>query len=573
MQREVVINDVSVPIIEEKGGLWYPISYIGKKVLLKELAPAQLRQNGYEEYIKEFIIDYGENTGGILNAFCISEEGLKVILGNSKIGRLSVDQKKAMNGLLSYLGMELILEDERFIKTVLQDKILEYTEYIRDCIQDVLNIDPNIIWQRCSKCGNYYPYHINFFRENPHCSNEYPLYTFCRDCKWTENRSRDWVRRNDTRLSNIYRNLGIDTYKLYRDNDIVGIYDDWIKKGYSNSFPSGLSNKENYLIIIKHLYDTGKITKENLMFDYLREQFRLNSISQLVTQIELYRKLFDDNPLNYPWEYPGFLLPQDMPFEQYQKIFNNYLKNNNINIKDIYNFDYIDICKKCGLANYVKHDILGFIVKYHNHKYPGYKFKITSINYWKNAENRKFDLQWLIEKDMKIPIEKIPLYLTLENLRKNSGTLRNVARNYYKSNLWIWVNEIYPDKFIEEDFNVTVIRNIFDSAEEHVVHDILKGKFDNVIYNQRNTENTITINGMVPDWFIVTENRLWVVEYFGIAPQQVSYNNAKVDYYKEKMKSKIERYESMKWLGKVYIYPDDLKDNFKGLEKKLKVVV
>ena len=37
------------------------------------------------------------------------------------------------------------------------------------------------------------------------------------------------------------------------------------------------------------------------------------------------------------------------------------------------------------------------------------------------------------------------------------------------------------------------------------------------------------------DWFIVTDNKLWVIEYFGIAPQQVIYNNnEKIKYYKKK---------------------------------------
>ena len=93
LQKEIIINDVNVPIIEN-GGLWYPISYLGNKILLKNLAPSQLRQNGYGKYMKEFKIDYGENTGGILKAYCISEEGLKIILNNSKIGRLSVKQKR-----------------------------------------------------------------------------------------------------------------------------------------------------------------------------------------------------------------------------------------------------------------------------------------------------------------------------------------------------------------------------------------------------------------------------------------------------------------------------------------------
>lgn len=573
MQRAIQIGEIIIPVIEEGSELWYPISFIGNKVLLKNLSPLQLKKNGYEGYIKEFEIDYGDNTGGVQNTYCISRNGLKIILNNSKIGRLNIDQKKAMNKVLEYLGMELIIEDNRFIKILSKKEILKYPEFIQDCIQDVLNDNPNIIWQRCSKCNNYYPYHTNFFRENPHPGNEYPLYTVCRECKWTGGRGKDYIKRNSSKLSGIYRRLGLDTYKLYKNKDVIGIYNDWLEKRYTKSFPSGLKTKENFLIIIKYLYDVGKITKENLTLNYLKDQFRLDSISISLNQKEIYEFLFKDNPINYPWKYPKFLLPQDMEFNQYQTIFNNYLYSKNIKIEYIYEFNYLEVCNACGLKKYVNHDILSFIVKYHNYQFPGYKFKQRSENYWKCKENRNFDLKWLVENDMKISVEKIPLYLTLENLRKNSNTLRTVVRNYYKNNLWKWVNEIYPNKFIEEDFNITVVRNVFDSAEEHVVHDILKNKFSNVIYNQRNTENTITINHMQPDWFVFTDNGVWVVEYFGIAPQEISYNNAKVDYYKKKTLSKIERYKTMKWLGKIYVYPDDLKKNFKGLEDKLKDIV
>lgn len=571
MQKEIIINQTSVPIIEE-GGRWYPIRFMGNRILLKDLSPAQLRQNGYGEYFKEFEVDFGEDTGGIQNTYCISEEGLKVILGNSKIGRLSVEQKKAMNGLLDYLGEDLIIEDERFIKSISENEIHRYSEYIQDCIQDVLNDNPNILWQRCSKCGNYYPYHVNFFRENPHAGNNYPLYTFCRDCKWTEGRSKDSIKRSDSRLSGIYYRLGENTYRLYKNKDTIGIYNDWIKKQYSNHIPRELNNKESYLNIIKYLFDIGEITKYNLIMKDIKGKYKFGTIERYITSLEVYQYLFSNDPINYPWDYPHFMLPQNMLFEQYKKIFNNYLQKYNININDIYNFDYMNICKKCGLQNYVDRDILGFIVQYYDNKYPGYKFNIASVNYWKSKENRIHSLKYLIEDDMKIPLEKIPLYLTLENLRKNSGTLRTVARNYYKSNLWKWVNEVYPDKFIEEDFNIAVIRNVFDSADEHTIHDILTSRFKNVIYNQRNGDNTVTINHMQPDWFILTDNWLWVIEYFGIDVEHGNYNE-RIDYYQKKTKSKLERYKTMDWFGKVYIYPDDLRDNFKGLEEKLKVIV
>ena len=576
LQSEVIINDVRIPIIKESEVIYYPISYMGSKVLLKDLTGNQLIRNGYGEYIRQFEINYGEDTGGIQNTYCISELGLRVILKNSKIGRLKIEQKRAMNKVLEYLDMELIIEDERFIKTINKNKILEYSEYIQDCIDDVLQEDANIIWQRCGKCGNYYPYHVNFFRENPHSGKDYPLYTNCRDCKWTEGRSRDWIRRNSSRLSNLYRIGGIYTYRLYKSNDIIGIYKDWIKKQYYNKLPKELNNKENSLIIIKYLYDIEEITINNLIIKNIAKQYKLFSLEQKVKSNEIYQYLFNDDPINYPWKYPHFLLSQDMEFSQYKKIFNNYIENKNIKIDNIYDFDYFNICKKCGLISYMNSDLLGFVMKYYDNKYPAYKFKIKSINYWKDKNNRIQALKYLIEEDMKTPIEKVPLYLTLTTIRTipNNYTMYNLLRKYYKNNLWEWVNELYTNKFVEEDFNIGVIRNNFDSAEEHTIHDILYGKFKNVLYNQRNTKNTIRISGMEPDWFVFTDNGVWVVEYFGISIDAKVYNT-KIDYYKKKTLKKIGKYESenMKWLGKVYIYPEDLKDNFKGMEEKLKVIV
>jgi hypothetical protein len=74
---------------------------------------------------------------------------------------------------------------------------------------------------------------------------------------------------------------------------------------------------------------------------------------------------------------------------------------------------------------------------------------------------------------------------------------------------------------------------------------------------------------MEPDWFILTDRGIWVVEYFGISIDAKSYNK-RVEDYKKKTVSKIGKYDGLKWLGKVYLYPEDLKDNFNGLEDKLK---
>lgn len=564
-QEEIIINNVEIPIIKEEGEIWYPIKYMSRRVLLKDMTANQLIKNGYGEYIKQFEIDFGKDTGAIQFTYCINTKGLKQVLSKSKIGKLNIEQKKAMNNVLDHLRVDKkICECDRFTYKI--PNINKYNEYIQDCINDIMLENPNIMWQQCSKCNNIYPYHINFFNNNPHAGKDYKLYTFCRDCC----KINDWIRNNDRLLSNMYKGNGLETYKAYKNHDVVGIYNDWINKKYSKYIPKIIRNKESYLLIIKYLYDNNKINN-NFTLDQLEKQFNLNCICSIMKSEDIYNYLFDDEPINYPWKFKNYCLPNNLSMEQQKKIFNNYLEYNDIKILDIYNFNYSDICYKCRLKTHALKNILQFVMDYYDNIYPAYKFKIHSKNYWDNKDNRVNALKYLIEQDMKIIIEKVPLYLTLENLRKQSNTLRNILRNYYDNNLWLWVNELYPDRFVEEDFNVTVIRNVFDSAEESLIHDVLINSFKNVIYNQRNTKNTIKILDMIPDWVIITDNGFYIVEYFGISIDHKNYNQ-RIEDYKIKTLSKIDKYESLKWLRAIYVYPEDLKDNFKGLKDKINVI-
>jgi hypothetical protein len=173
---------------------------------------------------------------------------------------------------------------------------------------------------------------------------------------------------------------------------------------------------------------------------------------------------------------------------------------------------------------------------------------------------------------MKVSLEKVPLYITLTALRNNgANTMYNVCKKYYK-NLYEWINEIYPNVFDPRDFDIHYIRNDFDSIDEAEIHDILKESFKNVIYNPRNTDRTIVIDGMIPDWFIFTDIRCYIIEYFGLAVKRDT-DNKRISEYQERTKYKIEKYNNIKDYGHVYIYPDDLKDNFNGLREKLKMVM
>lgn len=173
---------------------------------------------------------------------------------------------------------------------------------------------------------------------------------------------------------------------------------------------------------------------------------------------------------------------------------------------------------------------------------------------------------------MKIPVDKIPLYLTKFNLQKKSNTLYYLLynRKYYK-NLWEWVNDCYPQKFILADFEINPYRCNFDSMEESQIYDILKNTYKNTIYNQRNTERTIEIDRMIPDFITFTKNNTYLIEYFGLYVKNRS-DNKRISDYRNKTEEKINKYNKLNNYKTIFLYPTDLDNNFKGLHSKLKEI-
>jgi len=568
-QEEILIGDVKVPVIGDDNVLYYPISFIMSKVLLKKTGQNDL-QRDYSQYIKKYDVNYGRDTGGMrYDVYCVTEEGLKLILGNSKLGRLDVDQRKAMNVLLEHLGMETVCEDKRFVKSIPVELINKYNEYIRDCITYVLGVEPDVVWQKCTKCNNYYPYHINFFKENPHPGKDYPLYTVCRNCKWTNTRAKDFIEHKSKDLRIIYNKYGEDVYILYRDHKVLEIYKHWLNN-YTYTLPRVINNEEDELYIIKYCYETGMFDKQlkNINLQDIKDvcKFWLRGDSNFLEKInlELFGAIFYKNGEKYIDN-----------IDEAKEIFHNYISKNIIN--DIFESNYYEIIKLCKLNIFIKrfydNSVLDFIMDYYNNQYPAYKFKGGFIKYWEKKRNRIRALKYFIEDDMKIELDKVPLYITLTALRnKGTTTMYSVCKKYYKS-LFEWINEVYPDKFDPKDFDIHYVRNDFGSIEEAEVHDILSKEFKHkVIYNPNNTDRTIKIEGKVPDWFIFGSDKCYIVEYFGLNLDRNTSHNSRIEDYKERTEGKIEIYNELEGYGKVFIFPDDLKDNFSGLMEKIKLI-
>ena len=562
-QKSIKINKIKLPIIEEDNQNWYPITFLSEKILLKILSPHQLKKNGYDEGIRQYQINFGGNTGGIQKTYCISENTLKDVLSNSKLSRLNIEQKKAMKSMCRYLNLDIKIDfKEKFLDYLSEETWKTYDFWSSECIEEFLIESKNLCkWQMCNKCGKYYPYDEHFYEKE----GDSILRSVCKSCKiWTSTKSKGSIQNINKEYQYIYRKLGKKIYLIYKSKNIYEIWRCY-KTHNIPRVPKILLNKNNLLILLKQLYDL-EILKYNMI--------NLKDIKNLVFNINL-AKCNLSEVYNFIL---GFKIDDKIGygisnFDEAKILILNYVKTKDIIID--YNTDLWKLIKEVGLITFVKkefkNDILEFLQKVYDYKFIDYKF-VGYSNHWINQNIRNRALRYFIEDDLKIPINKIPLYLTLENIRKNSKTMRNILKKYYNNNIYAWVNEVYPFMYIEQDFNISIIRHVFDSAEEHLINDYLKSKYKNVIYNQRNTDNTIIIKNMIPDWFIVTDNGIYLIEYFGISSDQKPCNNRIIDY-QNKIESKMDKYKDIKWLTPVYIYPRDIKDNFKLLEDKLKSIV
>jgi len=242
MQKEIIINNVKVQVIEENEVEYYPMKYMFQKVMLRTTKANVLGdKEEYKKSFKHFDVDYGRGTGGIQNVSCISREGIIKYLSNPKsiqLGRLNTEQKLALNSLLTYFELKI----DNYINTY------EIDIYIQDCIDNVVNEYDNIKFKTCTSCGHIYPIHENFFNKNNRDSDD-GLTNVCRKCNGRG------IRHIKLRKQKIYNDYGLKGYKLFK-NDIVKYYDKHIFKTEERP-PIELCDKNNYFKLIKHYYDKG----------------------------------------------------------------------------------------------------------------------------------------------------------------------------------------------------------------------------------------------------------------------------------------------------------------------------
>lgn len=237
---------------------------------------------------------------------------------------------------------------------------------------------------------------------------------------------------------------------------------------------------------------------------------------------------------------------------------------NNFNRDTLYNIcGGVNIFKKLEKSIYKI-----FKIVYPN--FPLYQWELVTNNYWNSEQNRIKSIKELIEYE-NLKFENIPLFFTHDTIsNKGYGKFNGVCDKYYQSDYFHWINEVFPNSFTQQDFHKTM--HVHDGIKMHskkeiILHDIFKTIFNKVLYvGKSNKEyhfyNEIENEKYIPDWIL---NDNIIVEYFGWYNPEQKHNL--IINYTNKANRKIDFYNSLDNFGTLFIFPNDLKDENKLMQK------
>ena len=565
MQRYVEFEKESgdvyfIPVYEEDGVEWYPVSFISQKVLDRQKLTSTELMRKYGEYLsKKGIIYKGQCS--YIEANCLNYDGFNLWVNNMHIGRMNKIQKVEYNKMCDVFKVGRKVEEREIYLDKLDGYDFDkYDEYTKDCHDSILGEFDR--YKLCTTCQTYYPNTSNFFDTNEKIKDG--LFRMCKHCSGNHSA----FLHDDYGVSYVYKTFGVDKYLQLKS---IG------KMEFMKSnmiYIKYFDNKEYELEMIKHLKNNNLIERYSIagIKCTLRSLCRPKNFKKVNFKnnlTEIYEYIFSDEDRLKPY-LANYVNTSIFNYsnKDVKDIFWNYVDYKNIKIKDIFDYDYIKPLVESKATIAKSKDRLETIVMLYDHKYPAYKFKQSSVNYWSLVENRISEMKMLIGDMNMENIDKLPLYLTKNKLNSISNTMTNVLKVHYSNELFDWINDCYPDKFKPEEFNIWYRRDEFDSIEEEQVHGVLKDKFKNkLLYNSGDSSNRLTIDRSQPDW-IVFDIKPIIIEYFGLYNLK-NMKSKRVSDYVRRSDIKIEKYTSLEHYDSIFIFPEDLKNNFDGVRKKI----
>jgi hypothetical protein len=421
----------------------------------------------------------------------------------------------------------------------------------------------------CDYCGSiiekpYYHYLISNKNLNVDC---------CVNCANNK--------RKDINLNKYNSISKLDIYKLVLNNKIPN---------YPSEFFTNINNNDikNIILFFVSLLIKDGIIKSidelpNIIRQHIFIKYKLTTFINRFNIFDLLNITFPDKWK--PWELcrvkNNYWTDINNINETIYWLINKLLEDKIINtIEDIIYLDK-SVFKNYGLHGLLYSKFNDSPYSFWNYCLPNkwyqWEFKNTPKYFWTIKENRINALKQLCEERLYLDVVNIPNYMSYRYLVGFYHKFSLICDYYYNSNLFLWINESYPTLFTPEQFNQIISSDgvKLDSNDEKIIHEYLIKNFSEVNYydnNQKNSykwHNNLTDENYIADWII---NNNIIIEYFGWY-NKYSYGKSNlITDYIDKANRKIEYFSSLDNYNFIAFFPNDLKNNLKGVKEKLSII-
>lgn len=516
----------------------------------------------------------------------------------------------------------------------------DYSCIILDLISKIIKNNKDIEWQTCSKCGREFPLNTKFFEWRNRRKINNGFSKSCREC-YNDVFTRKSIK-TEADIINIYNNSIINNKKLgnnfwnkdsmkyiirYIILDIHKFSKDDIYDKVTNKFLH--KNKIFYNNIFNSLFETLEYCfpeykllpwliespwyywkdENNIKYglDWLIRQLFSDGIIKTIDEIPKYVTIklivekyklyglieqFNKNLYKiFNYLYPGKWEEWDFPFiaKGYFKDINNvkyainkvFIEKLNYNKDDFLNITVSDLEKNnlLTILNYHRPLTKCIIECFPEFNIFEWEFNRTT-GYWKTKNNRIKAFKQLVEEKLLLDINNIPQIVTNCFLKNNYPKFSWILDEYYQSNIYNWVNEVYPNKFIINDFSSLVTSDGFlvGSKEEMLLHEFMISNYNNDIKyvgNKRGNKykwcNKKEKENYYVDWIVDCNI---IIEYFGLYKpkrledhilEYVAKTHRKIVFFTDYC---INNHWSF-----IALFPEDLKYNLQGVKDKLNIIL
>lgn len=214
-----------------------------------------------------------------------------------------------------------------------------------------------------------------------------------------------------------------------------------------------------------------------------------------------------------------------------------------------------------------------------NYDIKHWEFKFVTAHFFKDKNNVREYLTWFIEVVLKSNINnsiEYSKYFTDNNLcALGFSRIVHIKKHFKYPNYFFMLKDLIDNNISDIGFNICKAKDgtLLDSNEEVILYEYIKHNISkNIKAIGKSRKNMYENNGekYAPDFELscIDKDKKIIIEYFGLYYEN-TYNNKILEEYKNKANRKIEYFSKLDNIMFVALYPNDLKNNFKGVSEKL----